>query len=544
MSGDASFLSQTLQSITATKTRELNKSRKKFESRKTKILESATVTHDDRARLDILLAGLRDLSSTKKSVSYVDNDRNNALENLSRYLEQSRFDPSLSKETLVQFESSLRQKLEQENERFDFADLYYRLLAEWTDINSEPIAQTEPDGQGLDGAFEHVQKFNLQKLKDKFSDVVFTPKETNEVEIDVYLDSLFDNDYAKDLLKGLRAGIGRFGSDIKQRVRPFDKDVLRACIQSLRTNNLLNDEAKKTLLEFATNNDVLDEIADVLNLRFADLDNWSWEAEEGLYYEPRRQINGKYRIMMDQDILQAIFLHYIAVSWCVEFKSRFSHLTYEKRFWKGPSEMTEDEQARTMFFRGSTRDPSRGVVHGKMAAFRDTFLLSTLPNELPEDADPYGEGNDPDDETKTGMGTRQMLLRQIAADVIVRRALHGDVAVVQSDLQWYATGLPHSTLFAVLRFWGVPEDWIEFSGGMPKHLCGWMKHQDRMCVRGSVVSLSPMLSRSCSASVYYFVWILLLTSWPKQRLFVSMTISGFQAIPIHALVLGRPSRVL
>lgn len=36
------------------------------------------------------------------------------------------------------------------------------------------------------------------------------------------------------------------------------------------------------------------------------------------------------------------------------------------------------------------------------------------------------------------------------------------MAVVQSDLQWYATALPHSTLFAVLRFWGVPEDWLKF----------------------------------------------------------------------------------
>jgi hypothetical protein len=31
---------------------------------------------------------------------------------------------------------------------------------------------------------------------------------------------------------------------------------------------------------------------------------------------------------------------------------------------------------------------------------------------------------------------------------------------VQSDLQWYATGLPHSTLWAVLRFWGIPEDFV------------------------------------------------------------------------------------
>jgi hypothetical protein len=56
---------------------------------------------------------------------------------------------------------------------------------------------------------------------------------------------------------------------------------------------------------------------------------------------------------------------------------------------------------------------------------------------------------------------RQVFLRQLATDVLIRRSLHGDVAVVQSDLHWYATDLPHSTLFAVLRFWGVPKDWID-----------------------------------------------------------------------------------
>ena len=102
-----------------------------------------------------------------------------------------------------------------------------------------------------------------------------------------------------------------------------------------------NDDAKQTLNEFTSNDVVLDEIADVLNLRFADLDNWSWQAEEGMYYEPRRQLNGKYRIMMDMDILQAMFLHYIAVSWCGHLKEVFGRLPKDRKFWRGSKKMTE-----------------------------------------------------------------------------------------------------------------------------------------------------------------------------------------------------------
>ena len=364
--------------------------------------------------------------------------------------------------SLGQFESRLRQKLDQESQRFEFADLYYRLLAEWTDAKSEPIVESEKKEEELDGSFEHIQRFNLQNLKDKFSSVVFTPLETDEVEIELYLASLFEDDYAERLLQDIRKGVATFARNFKERTTPFNSAIVKSCIQALLTNDLLNDDAKMTLSEFSTNDVVLNEISDVLNLRFADIDNWSWEADEGMYYEPRRQANGKFRIMMDQDILQAIFLHYVAVEWCVELKQLFTRLPRDTKFWKGPRAMTADERTRSKFFTWSSPRAEQGLVAQQNNAFLETFLLSSLPNSLRDGSDPYGEDKDTDDETKTGLGIRQLLLRQIATDVIIRRALYGDVAVVQSDLQWYATGLPHSTLWAVLRFWGMPGDWLQF----------------------------------------------------------------------------------
>ena len=239
--------------------------------------------------------------------------------------------------------------------------------------------------------------------------------------------------------------------------------MLQQCIRALLSNDLLNDAAKSTLSEFTTNEVVLDEISDVLNLRFADMDNWSWQADDGMYYEPRRQLNGKYRIMMDMDILQAIFLHYIAISWCGHLKSVFAQLPNDGKFWAMPKHMTQEEKGRHYFFTGSYPSSSDGMTEKQRNTFLTTLLMSSLPSSLADGGDPYGEDKDnADDETRTGLGMRQMFLRQLATDVLIRRSLHGEVAVVQSDLQWYATGLPHSTLFAVLRFWGVPEDFIAF----------------------------------------------------------------------------------
>ncbi|KAF2637716.1 hypothetical protein P280DRAFT_457319 [Massarina eburnea CBS 473.64] len=462
MATKSSFLSQTLQSITTTKIREHDKRLKTFEARKTKILKNADAAQDERGRLGVLLSGFHDLSSSNKGIWYVEDDRKRSFQNISRFLEQSGCDPSVSSTLLRQFEKNLRQKFDQESERFHFADLYYRLLTEWTDAKSEPLEASEHKEDDLEGSFEHVQKYTLQQLKDKFSNVVFTPLETNEVDIDAYLSSLFEDDYARGILMAIRHKVALYGELLDELVSPFNPDVIKECIKALLLNDLLNDDAKTTLDEFSTNDVVLDEIADVLNLRFSDIKNWSWEADEGMYYEPRRQPNGKYRIMMDQDILQAIFLHYIAVLWCAQLKDIFSPLPADEKFWKGAPKMSEDERARHKYFTNDTLDPQAGIESHQMKAFRETFFLSSLPGSPTESSNPYDEDSNGEDETKTGLGIRQKLLRQIATEVIIRRSLYGEVAVVQSDLQWYATGLPHSTLFAVLRFWGLPENWITF----------------------------------------------------------------------------------
>lgn len=290
----SSFLSQTLQSITTTKMQEQDKRRKTFETRKAKLVESAEASADDRTKLAILLSGFRDLSSSNKGVWYVDEDRKNLVQNVGRYLEQSSRDPSMSSAVLRQFERDMHQKLGQESQRFSFADLYYRLLSEWTDAKSAPIVESERKEEDLDGSFEYIQKYTLQNLKDKFSSVVFTPLETDEVKIDAYLSSLFDDDYATELLDSMRKQIADFGLHLKQRATPFDRETLRSCIKALLTNDLLNDDAKMTLSEFSTNEDVLDEIADgkyFARCNFNNPVNSPFSAESPLF-RPRQLVLG------------------------------------------------------------------------------------------------------------------------------------------------------------------------------------------------------------------------------------------------------------
>lgn len=99
-------------------------------------------------------------------------------------------------------------------------------------------------------------------------------------------------------------------------------------------------------------------------------------------------------------------------------------------------------------------------------AYTDTFLLSQLPSDTQSGYTGGGYDIDNADEragTKVKTSSiKQQLLRKLATEVLLHQSLHGEVAVVQSDLQWYATGLSHSTIFAIMRFIGMSEEWIAF----------------------------------------------------------------------------------
>jgi len=309
MSSSTAALSRTLKTITLTKIRELEKQRKAYAHSKNAVLQAAKeVDADPRAKISLLLKGVEDLNPSYSSE--VD------LSNIHRWLEQSHFDSSIPDSMLHEFEDELRSQLDVQTRRLDLGALYSRLLTEWlnpTESGDEQVAFEDPEA--LDGSFEVVEKNRLKQLKDKFESVVFTPLETDEVEISLYLDSLFSGDVGGKALERLRDDVERTGSYMLKNKAPFDARTIKWCLKGLLANDLLRDDKKVILQDFLRDEVARTEICDVLNMKFRDIKNWQWDAgEDGLPVEPRRQLNGKYRIMMDEDVLDAIFLHYIGMT--------------------------------------------------------------------------------------------------------------------------------------------------------------------------------------------------------------------------------------
>lgn len=172
---------------------------------------------------------------------------------------------------------------------------------------------------------------------------------------------------------------------------------------------------------------------------------------------------------MDEDILQAIFLQYIGITWSITMKRMLKQLISNNHVWKSCQRpLSVQDQDRRAYYLGEPQTvATQGIAWQKQERYRDDYFLAQLPNTTQAGArggyDDEGEGDgDGDGGVKTPLQIRQQLLHQIGAELLIHRSLHGEVAVVQSDIQWFYTSLSHSTIYAVLRFFGMPESWISF----------------------------------------------------------------------------------
>ncbi|KAL2259204.1 hypothetical protein VTK26DRAFT_7196 [Humicola hyalothermophila] len=485
MASPKSVLSKTLQSITLTKIRELESRHKSYETRKREYLAKADSAADERDCLACLLAAVKEL--------YPPAAADQGLANIQRWLDQSRYDTSIPVSKLASFSRQLRSQLDIQSRQLDIAHLYSRLLTEWMDQPvTDPLPSSNNDGDG--DSFEMIerQRQRLSELVDRFESVVFEPLETDEAEIRAFLDRLFPDEESRNALKSLRKTIADTSAKFMAETAPFTKESLTSCIKGLLTEDILSDEKQAILRDFLDNDIAKSEIADVLNMRFSGIKEWHWDAgAEGIHVMPRRGLNGKYRVWADDDILQMIFVQYIGIRLCNMLKPALKTFMGAvcARDLEGHRAPSPSEMERRRYFLGN-RYYRGNFEEKRKTEYFEKFFLSQLPAtetslfDGDHDYDGDDDGGKAPDSGRTPniidlkaspqkrSGIKQQLLRHITSELIVHRLRGvtydsrnepgGGVALVQTDLQWYATGLPHSTVFAVMRYVGFGQDWIDF----------------------------------------------------------------------------------
>ena len=458
-----SALSQTLHAITRIKTTELDKKASAYASKKKEALSH--VHGSESVRVGAAKLGN---NISKLQLPVLDEKE---LVNVRTFLAQAAYDPSVPELEITRYQQWLSSNLDHQSHRLEYAKLFSAVLAQHLDASKNPNDDDTPSETSLlDGSFEVLEQDRLRELREKFENVVFNPVDTDEEAIQEYLESLFDTDELKAIINGMQSRLDNDTTAIFEAKDPFNEDVLDWVIRGLLHNDLLTEEQKKLLKSFQADELVRAELCDVLNMRWAELESWSWtDDESGLDVEPRRQLNGKYRVVMREDLLQSMLTHYIGVKLCVNAKE-------ELKYWlervmvpeqdRGTKSVSQSELDRRQFYLQSKDNVHSNNKLGNRLGkqYWDDIFLSQLPDTV---ADTGGYDDDADPKEKTGnkkswLEIKQHLLHHVASEVAIRRKLYDDVAVVQTDLQWFATSVPHSTIFAILEFSGVSGQLLSF----------------------------------------------------------------------------------
>lgn len=484
-------LPQTLKSITATKINELSKQRVLFDKRKAEILAASDAEPDLRSRVRLLLDELSSLKGyPKDSLDKCDLDLDDESSddepindedvttpgmgqlyptdhtNIRRFLLQGRYDTSISDATLYEWIVKLEKELEYLELKHDHATFYSKLVTEWlshldssTTSSATPNLDDETTSTKSDG-FENVGRAEMHEQRAQWESLVFTqPTHVNEVAIRSYLDGLFNQTkLSRQALKEVRDSLQKFGTTLATKTEWFDANELGWVSKALLKTDLLSNEKASILKEFMRNKEVLQEVADVLNMRLASLDSWRWGGD-GIPIEMRRQLNGKYRVFMDEDLLDSLLLQFLGSEWA--FKLREVFTGFSKSYaWKQMHEEIPDEfKERRKYFLGE-----RGVKLGasineqRIHISNRDYFMSQLPDSIDEGSRSYDDNS----ESKNALQTKHSLLHLLITESIIHKRQRDEFTAVRSDFQWFGPSLPHATIITVLRYFGVPEMWLNF----------------------------------------------------------------------------------
>jgi hypothetical protein len=367
--------------------------------------------------------------------------------------------------------NQLEKELSFLEKKHEHGAFFSKLVIEWLS-ELDPAEETEPAQP--DTNFEQIGRAEMHEQRATWEALVFTPAtHVNDKAIKEYLDNIFKpTELSREAIKNLKTSINTFANNLSSNERWIDVETLKWVSKALLKSDLLSSEKSSVLKEFMRNKEVAQEVADVLNMRIASLDSWAWDGN-GIPVEMRRQLNGKYRVFMDEDLLDALLLQYIGTTWAVEFRQVFKTFLHSHA-WKPLREnIPEEHKERRRYFLGQSGKAdsknSLKVNETRKKTYEDEYFMSQLPTSTEEGAHDYDEDNDgqgwnPNEETKskTALETKHSLLHLLITESILYKQQRGEFTAVRSDFEWFGPSMPHTTLLTVLEYFGVPEKWLNF----------------------------------------------------------------------------------
>ena len=471
----ASALPNTLKSVTATKIGELKKQRRVFEDAKAAIGQNVKRRKLDLDKTQALVDGasrlenvqlLTDSDTDDDTADYSRSSKAGGLRNARRLLDQASVDPTFPVPAIKKIFHNISTDLDLKSVQHQHAQFFSELVTEWISNPEEEVTAMDTDASST--SFEKVGREAMHEQRAEWEKIVFNKTDIDTDTLHAYLEKLFKTH--RPVLKAyddLRRHISVFCRSLKN-VELFDTNSLKVAIKGLIATDLLSEEKKAILKTFSSNKEVLKEVADVLNMRFTSLETWEWTTvNSAIFLEQRRQLNGKYRVFMDEDVLDALLIHAIGMRWATELKSRFTVFFNSYAWQRNNHSIPLADRERREWYLGSQENTSRNVPEARRDAYASDYFMTQLPETMEEGYRGY------DDDSSDGGDLRQRknpleikhgLLHLLMAEALLARHLRADRphTVIRSDFKWFGPSLSHDTIFTILKFFGVDEFWLAF----------------------------------------------------------------------------------
>ena len=398
-----------------------------------------------------------------------------SLKNVSRFLDQSKHDPSVSPELLKQWKQKIEHDLDLQGVKYEYASLFGRLVSEWIENPNDAAAshtrkRSDSDSSDSTVSLEQVGREEMHEQRKEWESYAFNPKPVHEAEIEKYLEALFGTTHKSKNLKRTPLEEIRYGLGDIENMHPvrFDANTVSTCIKGVIRADLFAGPKREALLDLRNRNDILSEMADVLNMDLDSLEEWEWNPQP-VQLHMRRQLSGKYRVFMDEDLHQAILLQFIGTKFSIRLKATFSAFFHSGAWLNDPFHaIGKRDRERREFFLGNAAGLRNKytVRDARRTEFHNDSFMTQLSNPFQGAGRDYGDDEDEDvhdpDERKTPMATKQGMLRLATTELLINTRLYGEFTILQSDFKWFGPSLPHQTIFTVLKFFGVKDKWLSF----------------------------------------------------------------------------------
>lgn len=413
MALSGSVFSNTLQEITATKLAGLEEKRLSYQNQRQSLLVGVTKAQTPLHQLIYLVDGLKRIFYVptdppdekypgrlgRVSPAGTNNHLGIDLQLIDHFIEQASVDPSVSPELIKRGINTLQNHVKVQESKYEYATLFGKLVTEWLPAK----AKDHGDAMDISGSFEELPDSKKMESRLEWEETVFETTAIDESALQQFLVSLFQSDPEADdqslsqALKSLQNDTRDYGDELRTS-DPFDRSSLRWAIAGLISSALLSDDQRAALKDFQDNPVILSEIADVLNMRLSNLENWTWGKPVAAIQ--RKTINGTYEIHLQEDLLQAIFLQLIGVKWSVYMKARLKQFRKTKGVWTSSIKPpTQDDLRRRLYFlrENATNRPS--LERKRISLFSNKFFLSHLPSSESQFTD-IDEGDEEADVTE------------------------------------------------------------------------------------------------------------------------------------------------